>query len=83
MWTEEVFTVSKIQCTDSTTYKIKDYDDEDIQGTFYANKLQKTNQEIHRVEKVIRKGGNKLLVKWLGYPESFNSWVNDNGLIKL
>ena len=63
-----MFTVSKIQCTDPTTYKIKDYNDEEIQSTFYANELQKTNQEIHRIEKVIlRKRGNQSLVKWLGY----------------
>ena len=34
-WTEEVFTVSKIQYTDSPTYKIKVYDNEEIAGTFY------------------------------------------------
>jgi len=50
-WTEEVFTVSKIQYTDPPTYKIKDYNNDDIQGTFYEQKLQKTNQEVYRIEK--------------------------------
>jgi len=42
-WTEEVFTVSKIQYTDPPTYKIKDYNNDEIPGTFYEQELQKTN----------------------------------------
>jgi len=82
-WTEEVFTVSKIQYTDPPTYKIKDYNNDEIQGTFYDQELQKTNQEVYRIEKVIRKRGDKSLVKWFGYPTSFNSWVENKDLIKL
>ena len=82
-WTEEVFTVSQIQYTDPITYKIKDSNDEVIQGTFYENELQKSSQEIYRIEKVIRKRGNKTLVKWLGYPDSFNSWIDSKELITI
>ena len=39
-WTVEVFTVSKIQYTDPPTYKIKDYNNDEIQGTFYEQELQ-------------------------------------------
>jgi hypothetical protein len=66
-WTEEIFTVSRIQYTDPITYKITDVNGEDIQGTFYEQELQKTTQKIFRIEKIIRKRGNKYLVKWLGY----------------
>jgi ribosomal protein L21E len=79
-WTEEIFTVSKVQMTTPITYKITDFNAEEIQGTFYQQELQKTSQEIFRIEKVIRRRGNKSLVKWLGYPESFNSWVDNNEL---
>jgi len=82
-WTEEVFTITKIQYTDPPTYKITDYNGEEIQGSFYEQELQKTKQEIFRIEKIIRKRGNKSLVKWLGYPESFNSWVDNNELMRL
>ena len=75
-WTEEVFTISKVQLTTPPTYKIKDSTDEEIQGTFYEPELQKTKQEIYRIEKVIRKKGRKAFVKWFGYPDSANSWVN-------
>jgi hypothetical protein len=80
-WTEEVFTITKIQYTDPPTYKITDYNGEEIQGSFYEQELQKTKQEIFRIEKIIRKRGNKSLVKWLGYPDSFNSWVDNEALL--
>ncbi|XP_065664607.1 uncharacterized protein LOC136086247 [Hydra vulgaris] len=79
-WTEEVFTVSQVQYTDPPTYKITDYNNEEIQGTFYEQELQKTSQEIFRIEKVIRKQGNKSFVKWYGYPNTFNSWVDNTEL---
>jgi len=78
-----VFTISSIQYTDPPTYKIADFGGEEIQGTFYEQELQKTSQEIYRIEKVIRKRENRALVKWLGYPESFNSWVDKKDLVKL
>ena len=82
-WTEEVFTVSRVQYTDPPTYKITDYNGEEIQGSFYEQELQKTTQEIFRIEKVIRRRGKKSLVKWLGYPETFNSWVDNDALMTL
>jgi len=46
-----VFTVYKIQYTDPPTYRIKDYNNEEIASTFYEQELQKTNQEVYRNEK--------------------------------
>ena len=40
-----------------------------IQGTFYEQELQKTTQDVYRIEKVIRSKGNKVFLKWKGYPE--------------
>ena len=64
-WTEEVFTITRIQYTDPPTYKIKDDNGEEIQGTFYEQELQKTSQEVLRIEKIIKTSGNKSLVKWI------------------
>lgn len=80
-WTEEVFTVTSLQYTDPPTYKISDYNNEEIQGTFYEQELQKTSQEVYRIEKVIKRRGNKSLVKWKGYPESFNSWIDNKEFV--
>ena len=73
LWTEEVFKISKIQLTILVTYKITDYNGEEIQGSFYEQELQKTSQSTFRIEKVLKRQGNKYLVKWMGYPMSFNS----------
>ena len=61
------------------TYKITDYNEEKIQGSFCEQELQKTKQDI---EEIIKQQENKSLVEWLGYHDSFNSWV-DNKDIKL
>jgi len=81
-WTEEVFTVSEVRYTDHITYKLKYFNGKEIKGSFYEQELQKTTQEIFRIEKVIRRKGDKSLVKWLGYPDKFNSWVDNKDLVK-
>jgi len=80
-WTEEIFTISKIQYTDPITYKIIDYNNEEIEGTFYEQELQKSTQEVFRIEKIIKKKGNKSLVKWKGYSDEFNSWIDNKDLV--
>ena len=75
-WSEEVFVLNEIQNTVPWTYLINDLNDEDIKGIFYEKELQKTDQKEFRIEKVIKKKGNKLYVKWNGYDNSFNSWID-------
>ena len=79
-WTEEIFVVDEIKYTDPITYKLKDLLGEEIKGTFYEQEMMKAKQEIFRIEKVIRKSKGKALVKWSGYPEKFNSWVDESEL---
>ena len=80
-WTEEIFSISKIQHTDPITYRITDYNNEEIDGTFYEQELQKSTQEVFRIEKIIKKKGNKSLVKWKGYSDEFNSWIDNTDLV--
>jgi len=82
-WTEEVFIVSEVRYTDPIIYKLKDLNGEEIKGSFYEQKLQKTTQEMFRIEKVIRRKRDKSLVKWVGYPDEFSSWVDSKDLVKL
>ena len=63
-WSEEIFIVSKIKNTVSWTYVLNDLNGEKIIGTFYGNELHKTKQNEFKIEKVIKKKGNKLYVKW-------------------
>ena len=66
-WSEEVFISSKIKNTVPWTYVINDINDEEITGTFYEKELQKTNQQEFRIEKIIKRKGDKFYVKWKGY----------------
>ena len=74
--------LKKVKNTISWTYVINDLNREEIIGTFYEKELQKTNQEEFRIEKVIRRKGNKLYVKWKGYDNSFNSWIDKGSLVQ-
>ena len=80
-WSEEVFVVSKIKNTVPWIYVINDLNGEEITGKFYEKEQQKTNQKEFRIEKVIRRKGDKLYVKWKGYDNSFNSWIDKKDLV--
>ena len=62
-WSEEVFIVSKVKNTVPWTYVINDLNGEETNGTFYEKELQKTSQEEFRIEKVLKRKGDKLYVK--------------------
>ena len=80
-WFEEVFVVKKIKNTVPRTYVIDDLNGEEITGTFYEKELQKIDQQKFRIEKVIKKKGDKLYVKWKGYDNSFNSCIDKKDLV--
>ena len=72
----------KVKNTVTWIYVINDLNGEEIIETFYEKELQKTNQKEFRIEKVIKRKGDKLYVKWKGYDSSFNSWIDKKDLIK-
>ena len=65
--------IKKVKNTVPWAYVINDLNDEKIIETFYEKELQKTNQQELKIEKVIKKEGDKLYFKWKGYDSSFNS----------
>ena len=75
-WSEEVFIISEIENTVPWTYIINDLNSKEITGTFYEKELQKTNQKEFRIQKVLKKKGDKLYVKQKSYDNSFNSWID-------
>ncbi|XP_066926306.1 SCAN domain-containing protein 3-like [Clytia hemisphaerica] len=70
-------------------YKVKDQANEPIEGIFYQQELQRVYEpDSYKIEKIIKKqrqpnGSWKYLVKWKGYPEKFNSFVNETDLKSL
>ena len=82
-WTEKIFTIVEVKRTSPVTYKIADLNGEEVKGSFYDPELQKTSQQLFRIEKVIKRGKKKSLVKWKGYSDDFNSWVDNKDIVNL
>ena len=66
---KEVFVIKNVKNTMSWTVP------------FYEKELQKTNKKEFRVEKVIKRIGKKLYVKWKGYDNSFKSCIYKRDIV--
>ena len=88
-FSKEIFTVSKMLPRNPPVYKLKDYDGEELKGTFYDKELQKVikHDDVYEVEKILKKRGKgknlQYLVKWSGYPMSASSWVPASEINKI
>ena len=61
-------------------------DDTPLEGTFYSQDLQKvtvSDDDLYRVEKVLKRKGNKLLVRWKGWSDKYHSWIDKKDVKKL
>jgi hypothetical protein len=86
-WTVEVFKIRKINYTQPVTYQLEDLMGEEITGGFYENELQKVSENMTkrgRIEKILKRrtkdGVKQIFVKWEGYPEKFNTWINEENI---
>lgn len=81
-WSTEIFLIDKINQTRPRTYNIIDLRKQPILGCFYEQELQKTNHPgIYLIEKIIKKKGNKLFVKWLGFHDNENTWIDKKAVV--
>ena len=81
-WSEEIFVVYNRQNFAEPLYYLRDFNGEEIKGGFYEKELQLVHEpEEYRIEKVLRTkrvNGKVLhLVKWKGWSNEFNSWVEN------
>lgn len=73
-WSTELFRIVRVLPTEPVTYRLVDLNDEEVKGCFYQHELQQTKlTDVYLVEKAIRRKGNKVLVKWLGFDKSHSS----------
>ena len=80
-WSEEPFVINKIKNKVPWTYVVSDLNGEKITRSFYEKELQKTSQKAFRIGKVLKRKDDKLHVKWKGYDNRFNSWIDKKGLL--
>lgn len=82
-WSNEIFTVFKVQFTEPVTYILKDDRGEVVKGGFYEQELKATKcGDTYLIEKVVRTNKDKVLVRWLGFDKTHDSWIKKSDLIK-
>ena len=88
-FTEMIFKINSVRRTGSHyQYEVEDLSGTPIQGWFYEDELSKTHiaksPKFHRISKVVRErtrnGQKEYLVRWSGYPSSFDSWQKADDL---
>lgn len=81
-WSTEIFTIYDIRSGPPTTFLLKDYTGQKISGGFYEKEVQKTQYpDVYLVEKVLRRKGDQVLVRWLGMNQQHDSWINKKDII--
>lgn len=81
-WSNEIFEVFRVQPTIPKTYLLKDNNGDIIKGGFYGHELLKsTAGNVYLVEKILKRKGDKYLVRWLGFDKSQDSWVSKSQLL--
>ena len=84
-WSEELFKIYSIDKSNVISHKIKDMNNEIIQGIFYEKELQLSKMKedgLYIIEKSIRKNKDRYLIKWRNYSNDFNCWINKNDIVK-
>lgn len=81
-WSNEHFKIRKVKPTNPRTYLLVDEQGNDIEGGFYELELQKVKYpDVYLVEKVLKRRGSMIFVKWLGLDNTHNSWISKNAIV--
>lgn len=82
-FTQEIFKVKSIAKRNPIVYYLEDLAGEEIEGTFYEMEVQKVKfdegaaRAIPKIIKQRRRGKSiQYYVKWSGYPDKFNCWID-------
>ncbi|XP_076278402.1 uncharacterized protein LOC143208151 [Lasioglossum baleicum] len=76
-WSTEIFKIIAVKRTNPVTYLLADVRGKPIAGGFYEHEIRATKYpDIYLVEKILRRKGNNVYVKWLGMDASHNSWIS-------
>ena len=90
-WTKEHFTVSQAlpvsRGTKRHVYKLVDYNNDEVKGSWYPEEIQEITDNQYRIEKVLRRrtlpdGSKELFVGLEGWPDKYNSWIKKNRQVR-
>ena len=82
----EYFFIDSIERTRPVVYRLRDLTGEKIKGTFYKQELIKITvnpNTPYEIETILAEKGNRVLVKYLGWPSKFNEWLPKKKVKKL
>ena len=85
-FSQEYFFVDKVENTSPRVYKLRDLAGEKIEGTFNEEEVQKIKvdgKKSYKIQAVLARKNNQVLVKYLGWPNKFNEWVPKDRLSKI
>ena len=85
-WTDEIFTVTKsIKGKQKPMFNIESLLGDQIQERVYPEEIQKVKENLYRIEKIVKtvtqNGIKGYIVKWLNYPQKYNSFVSERDLV--
>ena len=81
-WTNEVFTIYAIKPTRPVTYILKDHNGQILKGGFYSEEIAKSKTgNVYLVQKILKRKGNKVLVRWRGFDSKSDSWISAKDLV--
>lgn len=82
-WTTEIFKIMRVQHTYPITYLLIDLNGQNIRGSFYSEELQLVEDpKIYLVEKILKKKGDNVYIKWLGFDSTHNSWIKKSDVLE-
>ena len=87
-WTGEIFIVTeRFHRQNIAKYRLKDWNNEPIEGTFYTQELQKIDVDEntkYKIEKIlgrrIRNGQRQVRVRWYQWPSKYDTWIPANSI---
>lgn len=84
-WSTELFKITEVRRDDPPTFLLEDDSGDPVRGCFYAEELSKIDdrlKNVYLVEKVLKRSGDRIYVRWLGFDSSRDSWINKKDLVK-
>jgi len=66
-----------VKPTKPITYPLTDYQGQPIQGGWIDQEELTSVKylDVYLIEKLLKRRGNRLFVKWLGFDSSHNAWI--------
>lgn len=81
-YSTEIFRITHVNKKIPITYLLEDYKEQPIFGRFYEYEIQKVKHpDTYLVEKILKEKNSQVLVRWLGFDSSHDSWINKNEII--